>query len=513
MQKYFRTVVCITFILLWTNIVFGQAGTPSEPAPVVNVSDAIGTNIACGGDPSMSPNVQHFTIEGYHLTEDVVLRPSPNVEISTDPSTGYTRSITLNLIDGTLAKTDIYVRSAASTTAGSWTGKVVVITGAITKRVSVDGKVYGNGSLDQINDKIWVAGSTNAIHFTGTAKDFTWTNDNPAIGLKDHGVGDIALFKATNNGTTAIKAIITATPVNPSACSAGPMTFTITVNPSEPSSIITSGSLPQLNTVYGTPSTSGTFKVSGNDMTSGVTVTPPTGFEVSSDGIKFTNTIVVKAVDNISPVTVYVRISKNTPAGIFGGNVTLTSGNAAETVATATNNIVTPALVTVTADNKSKVTGTPNPVLTVTYKGFVNDENSSVLTTGPSIGTTAVLSSAVGNYPITAAGTLAENYTFNYIDGVLQVTAEPPSIVVNTAFTPNGDGINDTWIIKNIENFPKTEVQVYNRYGGSVFHSIGYPVPWNGRFNGADLAAGTYYYIVDLKNGSKPISGWLAVIK
>ena len=46
-----------------------------------------------------------------------------------------------------------------------------------------------------------------------------------------------------------------------------------------------------------------------------------------------------------------------------------------------------------------------------------------------------------------------------------------------------------------------------------VFSSIGYGVPWDGTYRGAKLADGTYYYIIDLKNGSNPVSGYVAVIR
>ena len=85
--------------------------------------------------------------------------------------------------------------------------------------------------------------------------------------------------------------------------------------------------------------------------------------------------------------------------------------------------------------------------------------------------------------------------------------------VIPTSFTPNGDGINDTWIIQNLDTYPGATVDVYNRNGGKVFSSVGYSIPWDGRYNGANLPEGTYYYIIDPKNGRTKISGYVAIIR
>jgi len=94
------------------------------------------------------------------------------------------------------------------------------------------------------------------------------------------------------------------------------------------------------------------------------------------------------------------------------------------------------------------------------------------------------------------------------------VPVGPPGVVVipNT-FTPNGDGINDTWNIKSLDTYPNCSVVVFNRWGQNVYQSKGYGVPWDGTFNGSKLPAGTYYYVINLKNDSKLLSGFVAIIR
>ncbi len=81
------------------------------------------------------------------------------------------------------------------------------------------------------------------------------------------------------------------------------------------------------------------------------------------------------------------------------------------------------------------------------------------------------------------------------------------------AFSPNGDGINDTWKIKYLDNYPGATLDVFNRYGQKVFHSDGYSKEWDGNMNGNPLPMGTYYYVVDPKNTKPIISGSITIIK
>jgi hypothetical protein len=91
---------------------------------------------------------------------------------------------------------------------------------------------------------------------------------------------------------------------------------------------------------------------------------------------------------------------------------------------------VSPAVLTVTADDATKVYGQANPAFTDTITGFVNGDNAGVVSGAASLSTTATAGSGVGSYTITAApGTLsAANYTFAVADGTLTVTPAPLTV-------------------------------------------------------------------------------------
>ncbi|GAC1310936.1 MAG: hypothetical protein NVSMB24_29240 [Mucilaginibacter sp.] len=85
--------------------------------------------------------------------------------------------------------------------------------------------------------------------------------------------------------------------------------------------------------------------------------------------------------------------------------------------------------------------------------------------------------------------------------------------VIPNTFTPNGDGINDTWNILYLNTYSGNTVQIFDRYGKKVFSSVGYSVPWDGTYNGAVLPSGTFYYVIDPKNGRKVMAGSVTIIR
>ena len=85
--------------------------------------------------------------------------------------------------------------------------------------------------------------------------------------------------------------------------------------------------------------------------------------------------------------------------------------------------------------------------------------------------------------------------------------------VIPNVFSPNGDGINDVWDIKYLAAYPGATVDVFNRGGQMIFRSQGYTTPWNGTYKGNPLPVGTYYYVIDPKNGREKISGSITILK
>lgn len=85
-------------------------------------------------------------------------------------------------------------------------------------------------------------------------------------------------------------------------------------------------------------------------------------------------------------------------------------------------------------------------------------------------------------------------------------------LYIPNAFTPNGDGINDTWFIETLQAYPGAEVKVFNRYGEIVFDNNGKNISWDGKFKGVQLTSDAYVYIIDLKNNTAIIKGVVYIL-
>ena len=119
---------------------------------------------------------------------------------------------------------------------------------------------------------------------------------------------------------------------------------------------------------------------------------------------------------------------------------------------------------------------------------------------------TGILTSTAESNPLVSP---SENTTYEVlvrdpfgcfaIDSVL-VTVNP--LEINDGFSPNGDGVNDGWQLPIVEDYPNILVDIYNRWGQLVFSSVGYTIPWDGRYKGKDLPVGTYYYVIDLNDNT-----------
>ncbi len=93
---------------------------------------------------------------------------------------------------------------------------------------------------------------------------------------------------------------------------------------------------------------------------------------------------------------------------------------------------VTRAPLVITVADKTRVYGSANPAFTASYSGFVNGDNSSVVT-GLTLASSATAASDVGSYAITASGATASNYIISFVNGTLNVTKAPLTITANDA--------------------------------------------------------------------------------
>jgi gliding motility-associated-like protein len=112
-------------------------------------------------------------------------------------------------------------------------------------------------------------------------------------------------------------------------------------------------------------------------------------------------------------------------------------------------------------------------------------------------------------YTIASEGCTPENGRITFIVG------EGAACQVPSIFTPNGDDYNDKFVIPCLldrSEYPRSSVLIYNRWGDEIYRSAKpYNNNWDGTYNGEDLPADTYFYIIDLGDGSEPMKGYVMI--
>ncbi|TAG56421.1 MAG: gliding motility-associated C-terminal domain-containing protein [Cytophagales bacterium] len=134
-------------------------------------------------------------------------------------------------------------------------------------------------------------------------------------------------------------------------------------------------------------------------------------------------------------------------------------------------------------------------------KWFMDANNASVLSTAPTPPTTE---KGIKEYFVA--------YTLQNCVGpksIISVDVKEPLISIPKLYgmTANGDGANEKFVVDNISSFTGNKVTILDKWGNIVFEKENYVNEFDGKSNGKDLPFGSYMYLVDLKDGKKPISG------
>ena len=114
---------------------------------------------------------------------------------------------------------------------------------------------------------------------------------------------------------------------------------------------------------------------------------------------------------------------------------------------------------------------------------------------------------------MTETYTSADNFFTQGFHQPDETGKSPIPFFIPEGYSPNGDGINDFFIIRGIENYPALSIVIFNRWGNKVFEANPYRNTWDGRsmfglrVGGEELPVSTYFFLIDLGDGSKIIKG------
>jgi len=133
--------------------------------------------------------------------------------------------------------------------------------------------------------------------------------------------------------------------------------------------------------------------------------------------------------------------------------------------------------------------------------GIVSGQNSAIVTARPN-------QSGTYTVRVTNANGCSKEHTF-----VLTVREDFAAIKATNILTLNGDGINDVWLVENIDMYPGNEVKIFDRAGRVLYSKRGYDNSWNGTVNGSPLAENTYYYIIDFGTNKLKQKGFITLVR
>ena len=259
---------------------------------------------------------------------------------------------------------------------------------------------YTNGALT-VNPALLTVTANNASKTYGTLTTFTGSEFTPSGLQNGETIGSVTL---TSTGAPAT-ASVSGSPytITPSSATGG------TFNTGNYAITYTNGAL-TVNPALLTVTADDKAKVYG-DANPVLTAT--------ALGLKNGDTNAI-----ISGLTTTAVLGSN--VGIYTIDATGAGAGSNYIIAATTNGTltVTPASLTITADDKIRIYGDINPALTATYSGFKNADTSAVVS-GLVLATPATTASGVGTYAITASGAAASNYTITHRNGVLTVTSPP----------------------------------------------------------------------------------------
>ncbi|MCJ0741862.1 YDG domain-containing protein [Pedobacter montanisoli] len=236
-------------------------------------------------------------------------------------------------------------------------------------------------------------------------------------------------------------------------------------------------------------------------------------FSVSYSGFKYS--------DNENGLTTKPTVSTIANAGSVAGNYELVpSGGASAnydfSYVKGTLTVNPLPVNTIVSDKGTSISKGETAVLRVnsdngtgyswtTANGIISGQSSAVLTVRPMETTT---------YTVTV-----KNATGCESTSTITIEVKEDYMVQAENFiTPNGDGVNDTWVIKNIDAYPNHTLSIYDRSGKELYKVRNYKNDWDGTFNGSPLAEGTYYYIIRFDQnpanlGAKVAKGFITIVR
>ncbi|MEJ7694170.1 gliding motility-associated C-terminal domain-containing protein, partial [Daejeonella sp.] len=449
--RYYVQAISNTCVSARKEIIVTVNSIPVSPVVVSNSPVCIGNSIVLGA--TYVPGAT-YTWEGPNNFTSSLQNPSIN--LANSANTGkYTVSIMVNGCVSAVSAVDVKINEVPIAIAGA--DQTLCVS---TNAINLKGSVQGTSTTG-----IWSSRGTG-----------TFSPSNTSLN---------AIYIPSSADKTALKVVLTLTSTNNVSCAPAISSMAVTLVP-----------LPVVN--------------AGADQAvcaNGTEVNLSGSFSGASGGIWTSTGDGQFLPSKTAPKATYIPGSKD----IKIGWAKLTMSSTGNGLCTSISDEVL-----ITVNPLPKVSAGKDKVIrldeSITFKDTDADVEAQYLWT-PAIG--------LDNYTVknpVFSGTKSQTYTLTVTnkwgcsssDQVFVKVLEP--ILIPNTFTPNGDGANDLWNIAKLKDYTEATVFIYNRYGIKLFHSQGYDQPWDGTYQGVQVPAGTYYYVIDTKMGEK-FSGYILIVK
>ncbi len=456
------------------------------------------------------------SIDG-NITFTATFTPSVSTEDATNiiilNNTGYTNNAGNTGLGATNSENfeiDTITPSITSMTISD-TNLAAGETGILTIVFSEAISGFDNSDLTLLSGTLSPVTSTDGnITFTATFTPSMGISETGVISLDNTGITDVAGNSGSGTSTTSSITIDTQVPtatisIDDNALSIGE-TATVTIAFSEAVTGFDNNDLTIPNGMLTSVSSA-----DGN-LTFTATYTPTAEIEEDVNIISLDNSGITGTTNTGVGTTESQNFSIDTKTPTSSISISSTDLGLNETALITIT--FSEAIIGFTNDDLMISNGTISPVSSsdggITYtttftptEGIVETSNSITLDNSG-------ITDIAGNPGI--GNTESENFIINTEEVVI------PNISFKKGFSPNGDGINDTWVIEGIENFSNHTIQVFNRSGNKIFEAKDYQNDWDGTSNGNlvfgsdKLPPGPYYFIIDTgDNKTPPNTGWIYI--
>ncbi|OJW82468.1 MAG: hypothetical protein BGO69_17630 [Bacteroidetes bacterium 46-16] len=336
-----------------TTSTLGVSGTVSPPVPIITPSVASLTGFSANvGNPSPS---QNFFVNGNNLTANVTATAPAGYEISLNNIT-YASSLVLPQSGGVLVNQPvyIYVRISAAAPLGPANGTLTLTsTGATTQNISLSGNVIVPPPVITTTSLVPGGPFNTIIGNASPAQTFTVSGNNlvASVLITPPAAYELSLDNITYSPTLSINQVGGILPGQPltvyariaAAAAAGPQNGNISLSSTNAvtqnipvvgnvivPTVTATGTINLFSTMSGNASASQTLTLNGSNLIGDVNVSAPAGFELSTDDITYTSSLLLLQVaGNLvgQPLTLYIRIAASA-TGWVSGDVQLTSPSA-----------------------------------------------------------------------------------------------------------------------------------------------------------------------------------------